>query len=319
MNVSEIIRNVNAECKPITNVDNYIRRQIKKAQDKIQILSPEGGWRFLFQYDNILALQDGVKEYALSQIVDTSKVIHFFDEDNKMYLTPELRMNALMNYPKNTSSGNPYSYVFKGFWPVKKQPENVGVLEFVSSSALDDSNVNIQYLNGSDVFIEENITLTGTTPVSTSGSVKKVLSLYKNEKTTGIVTLTDSDANEMLSISPKIQSISCPVIEFFSIPTSNYNIYYDFSMKLLPVNDDNDVSLLPDQYHEGLELYAKKEVYKTLEKWNESKICEKEFYDFIEIMKNDLYIPLQKQSFDSYSIKGPVYPVEYKNPTVTIE
>ncbi len=318
VNVNEIIRNVNIECQPITNIDNFIRRQCKKAQDKICMLSPQGGWKFLFVYDSILTLESGVKEYALSPLVDTSKIINIFDEDNKVYLTPQLRQKALMNYPSNTSSGNPYQFVLKGFWPVKKQPAAVGVLTFVSSSAADTSNVNIQYLNGDDLFIEENITLTGTTDVATVGSVKKVLSLYKNEKTTGIITVTDSSANEMLSIAPKMQSVSCPVIEFYSVPTSSYDIYYDYSMKLMPIYDDNDVSLLPDNYHEGIELFAKFQTYKTLTKWNEAKLTEKEFYDFIESMKLDVYTPLQTTQFEKYSDVGSPYPVEYKTPTVTI-
>lgn len=317
MNVSDIIKNVNAECKPITNVDNFIRRQAKKAQDKIQSLGPEGGWRFLFQYDTILQVESGVKEYALNQLVDTSKFIHFFDEANRNYLTPQMRMQALVNYPQNNSSGNPYEYVFKGFWPVKKQPASAGKLDFVSSSSGDTSDINIQYINDSAIFIEETITLNGTSTVQTAGNVEKVLNLYKHEKTAGIVTVKDSSANEMVAISPKLQSVSHPVVEFYSIPTANQDIYYDFCMKLMPIYDDTDVSLLPDQYHEALELYCKAQVYKTLDKYDLGKASEQEFYDFIEIMKQDVYIPLQKMSFDRVSGDGRTYPPEYRNPTIT--
>lgn len=317
MNVQEQIKNIKAECKPITNIDNFIRRALNKAQKRIQTMGPIGGWHFLHQYNYALAISSGVKEYGLSPLVDTSKIINFWDESNENYIHAMSRQNFLMNRVVVTSSGNPLRHMHKGFWPVQKQPPANSTITIVSDDITDSLNVKIQYLNSDGILLSENLAINGTTPVSTAAAATKIMSLFKDAKSSGIITVTeDLTSVELVKISPNTQSMNCPVVEFDYIPSSSGTLYYDFSMRLPEINDDDDISLLPEQYHEAMELSAKSLVYKSLGKMQDSQLCEQEFLAFVENMKQDVYIPKGIASPKEFRATTNSFPSWYRNPVV---
>ena len=116
MNVAEMIRNVNAECKPITNLDSMIIRFLDRGQ---KIIFSKRIWGWLQVKGLSFNTITGVETYALSPLVDVSKFVTIYYPDGNttlLWLTEsEFRSKFPLN---NTAQGNPYYARWNGFSPV---------------------------------------------------------------------------------------------------------------------------------------------------------------------------------------------------------
>lgn len=319
MNLSEMVKNVKAECHPVTNIDGIIKRWLNRGQKVIASKAPQGGWFWLRQYGYTLTTVSGTSDYALSPLVDTSKIINFRDETNSQGISyiSDSQFREINPGPDSTT-GQEYLYTIRGFSPVQNQPTSASVLSLVSSSASDVTSyiVNIQGLNGSNILVNESVTLTGTTPVATTNSYTKVLALSKNLNTNGTVTITSNSGGVTnVVIAPKNRAISHPVVFLFNYPDGTGPLYYDFTIKLPDITDDNDISLIPEQYHDAIELYAKVQCFRHLANVPMAQTTAAEFMDRLNDMRNDAPQParmwaLSEVSYDSEGFGGR-YPSNY--------
>lgn len=294
MNVSEMVKNVNSECHPATNIDAIIKRHLNRGQKVIASKGPKGGWFWLRQYGYTLTTSNGISDYALSPLVDISKVINFRDETNDQalgYLT-DSQFRTVEPSPDGTGTG--FLYTVRGFSPVQNQPSSASTLSFTSTSASDVTSyiINVQGLNASSVLVYETVTLTGATPVVTTNSYTKIFALSKNIATNGIVTCTSNSGGVTNVVIPrKERHISHPVVFVYDVPSATGTLYYDFTMKLPDIVDDNDISLIPEQYHDAIETYAKFQTYKHLNNPTMAGIVAQEFDKRIVDMLQDTNKP----------------------------
>jgi len=302
MNLAEMVENVNVECHPNTVIDTSIKRWLNAGQKIVASKAPKHGWFWLRQFDYTFATTSENDEYALSPLVDTSKIIMLRDEE-----VPRMIVNMTDQYfrsfePGPTATGDSYIYRVVGFSPVQNQPTSASVLTFVSDSVSDNQLIRIQGRDSSDVFIQETVTLNGTSSVPSTKSFAKVMSLSKSAATVGAVTCT-SNAGVVtnVEISASSRSISHPIVKLFSIPDSVKTITYDFTMKMQNIVNDNDISLLPEQYHDVPELYAKHRCYNHLNNPQMAGALLQEFLLRIEDMKNDHVQPSSVWSVGSDS------------------
>lgn len=293
MNLSEMVLNVKSECHPITNIDGIIKRHLNRGQKVVASKGPKGGWVWLRQWGYTLTTVASQQEYSLSPLVDTSKIIIFRDQATPGYIANISDQEYGMFDPGPVSTGNAYLYRLKGFSPVQNQPTSSSLLSLVSTSVADTAViVNIQGLNGSGVLVNETVTTNGTVAVSSVNSYARILSLSKGTISLGTISITSNAAAvNNVSIAPKDRATTHPVIALTNIPDSVDTLYYDFTMKLPDITSDNDISLMPEQYHDSIELYAKEQVFKHLNNPTMAQLVNAEFESRINDMKMDFTKP----------------------------
>ena len=302
MNVSEMLKNVKGICKPITNIDTFIRRALNRGQHVINSKSPQGGWFFLRQYRFPLSVTASTAAYSLSHLVDTSKIINFWDEDNDVYINPMTEQAFRRRVPNPSGdTGTSYLYRLKGYSPVQNQPSSASVITIVSSSASDTTqSVTIQGLNGSSVYIQETVDLNGTTNAVSTASFSKIMGLSKSATTVGSVAVTSNSGGVTnVVIAPKDRFLSHPVVEFYTIPSETQTLYYDFTLKLSDIYDDDDCSLIPEKYHDVIELYAISKTFESLKNTEQKMIAMQEFELRIKDMEKENYQPQGIKTFES--------------------
>ncbi len=315
MNLSEMVKNVKAECHPITNIDGIIKRWLNRGQKVVQSKAPKGGWSWLRQWGYTFSTTSGVSEYALSPLVDTSKIINIRDESSPSSLGYMSDQEFREADPGPTGTGDAYLYTLRGFSPVQNQPSSSSVLSLVSSSAADTSVViNIQGLNSSSVMVGETVAMTGTTPVSTTNSYVKIMVLSKDRASTGTITGTSNSGGVTnFRLSPKERAGSYPIVFIYNIPDSTDTLTYDFTMKLPDILNDDDISLIPEIYHDVPELYAKHQCFKHLNNATMAQISMSEFLQRIEDMKSDQQQPRGILTLSDY--RPTYYPTESRLPS----
>jgi hypothetical protein len=289
MNVDEMIDNVNAECHPITNIDTIIRRWLDRGQ---KVIASKRDWFWLRQYQYSISTVSGTDAYALSPLVDTSKVITLYSTDLPRHIPNVTEQQARRFDPGSDGTGDPYQYSIIRFDPVQNQPSSASVLTFVSDTA-DTATIRVQGLDGSSVMVQETVTLNGTTPVLTTASFTQVMSLSKSATTTGQVTCTSNSGGVTNVVIPANErTMSHPVIRVENAPDSVDTLYYDFTMKLPP-----------EQYHDVIELYAIRRCWAHLNNPANEQIAFAEFQSRVEDMKRDDHQPNGITTLDS--VTGP--------------
>lgn len=261
MDLQTIVSNVNAIAHPITNVDSIIKRFANQGQHAFASSKPEGFF-WLRQYRYSFTTVNGTQSYSLSPLVDTGKAIVVYDEvNNQEYVPMSMQYMRGQGLDMN-STGQPYIYSMVEFSPVQFQPTAASVLSFVSSNAADTTQtVFVQGLDTNGILVSETVTLTGAVAAATTLSYTRVMTLSKSAKTAGNVTVTSNGgATTNVVWAPKDLFLQHPVISLYPVPSDAHTVYYDFTMLLPDIIDDNDTSLIPAQYHDVIELYA---TYKT--------------------------------------------------------
>lgn len=262
MNVEEMVSNVNAIVQPATNIDTLIKRWLNRGQ-KVFISTASGpglhhefSWMTL--HDLTLTTTSGVHKYALSPLVKLSKTMTFRDTASDTFIDVIDRHEFQMRVPNPTSTGTPEVCFFVGYQPVLNQPSSASTLSLVSSSASDATVVvHIEGLDSSSVLVQEDITLTGTTPVASTKTYSRILARSTSAFMVGTLTIT-SNAGGVTNavIPPRSRKGQYPVFAFYPIPSSALTITYDASMTLPEIVNNADTSFIPEEYHDAVEAYA---------------------------------------------------------------
>ena len=293
-----MLKNVNAECHPATDIDTVLVRWLDRGQ---KIISSKANFTWLRQYGYTFATVADTETYSLSPLVDTSKIIHIYDKTTPQYVQNMNDNEFRMYEPGPESTGTPYLYRLIGFSPVLNQPTAASILTMASSSTADTSiNVNVQGLNTSGVFVTEAVTLNGTGSVTTTNSYTRVLSLSKSSKTTGTVTITsDAAAVTNVAIAPSDRSVNHPLIGLYTIPSAAITMYYDFTMAVQTLSANDDISLIPEKYHDAIELYAIFRTYKHMNNTSMAQITAQEFTARVDDIIRDDKQPAANWSLNS--------------------
>lgn len=300
MNVNEMVRNVKGECHPITNLDTKIIRDLDRGQ-KIIYSKRNWSWGHLhgFSFNTIPT----VDTYALSPLVDVSKlmVLTVPSYNRTLEFMTESMFQTQFIW-SILSTGTPNIFRLNGFDPVQNQPIAVSLLEFVSDDATDITQVvRIQGLNLAGIMVSESVVLTGVVPVSSVNAYTRIFSLSK-EVTAGAVTVT-SDLGLVTNVifAPNDTVLQHPRVSLYPIPDAALAINYDFYMRLPTLRNGQDISLIPEQYHDTIELYAKARMFAHQNKKQDESFAMQEFVARVEDMTRDDYQPSGLWSKDGFS------------------
>lgn len=274
MNLAEIITNVNAELGPATNIDALIRKWANRGQQKfLSSANHDFSWSILNGLT--LTTEAEIEEYALSPLVDTSKAITMYSVERRWRIKVISRREFQTRFPDTTLiSGDPVIAYLSGYTPFNKQPSSASVLTLVSSDSNDDAVVTIDGLDSNGVLAREEITLTGNVPVDSTTSFTRVLGRSINGYLAGILTITSNAGavtNEV--VSPRERQGLRPKITFYPTPSEAKAIYYDAVMKFPQLVTDNDMSLIPEQFHDAIEDYCLYRGYRHKKDKNTAESC----------------------------------------------
>lgn len=262
MNLAEIVTNVKTEVAPATNIDSLIKKWANRGQQRfVTMANHYFSWMTLNGLT--LTTQANVSEYALSPLIDRSKVINMYSVDRKWTIRVLTRHEFQERFPDvSLTTGDPVCAYLSGFTPVSRQPTSASQITVVSSAA-DSSVVVLDGLNADGVMIREEITLNGTNPVVSTNSFSKILGRSFNAYLNGIITMTSNGgAVTNATISPRDRQNFMPKLVFYPTPSEAKAIYYDGTMRLPPLVSDNDFSLIPEDYHDAIEDYCMYRAYR---------------------------------------------------------
>lgn len=284
MNLSEMITNVNAECGFTTNIDTLLKKWANQGQKKFVSSAKPHFFSWLKVNGLTLTTEADVEEYSLSPLVDTSKLINIYSRERRWIVDVISRKEFQRRYPDpSIASGDPEIAYISGFSPFNKQPSSASVLTLVSSSISDTSVVTIVGLNQNGVLITEEVTLTGTTPVDSTNQFTRVFQKSTNAFLTGIVTITsNAGAVTNVVISPRDRQGIFPKITFYPTPSQARTFYYDAVMRLPQLVNNNDMSLIPEQFHDGIEDYMKHMGFRHKKDFPSAAACLSQFKERVQ-------------------------------------
>ncbi len=194
-------------------------------------------------------LWEGVQTFATVDGTLTYQLHPLFGRFHRVYNTTQSK--TMVEVPPREYWAAPqdkYHFHIVEPSPVSSQPASTGALTIESSSASDTETakaVTIKFLDGSNDEQTESLTPTGTTPVSTSASALKVLSVSKGSTWVGTLTVKDSDGNTILTLSATQYGKWYPQIRLLKDPDAADTIEYRFYKKPTVLSNDNDIPDIP--------------------------------------------------------------------------
>jgi hypothetical protein len=306
MNVAEMKKNVKAVCHPITNIDAFITRMLDRGQ---KVIGSKHPFSWLRQYRQTLATVASQEFYALSPLVNTSKLIHIYDQTNVQHYST-LTEQEFRRHEPDPQNGEGYLYRFVGFSPVQNQPASAATVTMASSSAADTTQVvTLQGLDSSGIFFVEEQTISGLATVTFTNTCTKVFGLSKSAATAGTITVSKTigaTTTTMVAIAPSDRAVTHPVIGIFNIPDGVETLYYDYFMKLQTLSSDNHISLIPEQYHDAIEAYAEWKVFEHLNNPTMASLSRDQFNVRVQDMMQDDYTPSGVWTLNEYAVGGMV-------------
>ena len=193
--------------------------------------------------DYSFATVDGTQNYALPE--DFGKEIACHDVTNSLQLA-HYDLDELYRLYGNdlTTEGSVERYVIYED-AVKAQPSAASVLALVSDSASDTAvTVLIRGVaDGAEDY--ETVTLTGTTPVSTTKSYTTVKAVSKSTESVGKVTITsNAGAVTLAIISREYLKTRYKMIKLHYVPTGVATINIPYIIKPLPLSQNYDYAVI---------------------------------------------------------------------------
>lgn len=178
----------------------------------------------------------GQKDYLMPDNFESS--LYALDSTNNIKLKQVDIQEYQIESPTSVDqSGSVVSYAILQR-PYFTKPSST--LDIVSDSALDTSQTVRVRGSNDGIVISEDVTLTGTTPVTTTNSFDDIFSISSDTARAGIVTIT-SGADTVAKIGPTIKNYIAIIMRLFNIPTQVLTIKSPYFTTNLPLIDDNDV------------------------------------------------------------------------------
>lgn len=197
----------------------------------------------LLDYDYTLNTVSGTQDYALPSNFKKEQFI--LDTTNNYYLNRTDIQEYSHDKPSlvSTQSDSRDYAILKS--PVDSQPTSASSLTFVSDSSSDTAEqVFVRGLNGSGVELYENVTLNGTSSVSTTNSYESIISFTKDQ-TTGTITVTsNSGAVTNAVMSPQSKDCKRKILRLYQVPTQTLVLSIPYIIDPLPLINDDDVPII---------------------------------------------------------------------------
>jgi len=230
-NVASEVQDTTTSMKSL--IGNYINRRY------FQILRAIN-WQNVrddYSFDTIAKTQD----YVLPD--DFGKEIYTLDSTNGRELSRVNMQDLVRVYPDSiTSTGTVYRYAILDD-AVENQPSSASTITVVSSSSSDTSQkVLIRGISG-NVEITEELSLNGTTNVTSTNSFSRIKAISKDADTVGKITVT-AGSTTIAVLAPKVLESRYKKVRLHYVPTQTLTIKMPYIIKPLPMIEDSDYPII---------------------------------------------------------------------------
>lgn len=260
--------------------------------------------------------QAATKVYAITQVSNSMR-LGFKTLSQYRSINPGLNQNTDFS-----THWVPY-----GWAPVLRQPEGTG-LWMVSDNAADTTqrfNVKGFYTNGDETPATQSAVLNGVTRVQigTATTWNLIERLDLTAVAVGIVRVYDAavGGNEIIRLQPGQTSAQYQHIILFPTPSSAIDYKLDVCLALTELVNDNDIPLLPADFHDMIPLYARKRAHETAgdavrlaADQLELRVRRQHLIDYVDFPKDYQPIVGRQNEGIGWNNTGAYYPADYTWP-----
>lgn len=211
-------------------------------------------WTFK-QRKTTLALTSSTSEYNLGKDIGEPYIVLSSLSPYLIRATAEEDFDTRV--PNPTATGNPDRYMLFEYAGVEVQPTAASALSITSTSASDTTqSVLVRgVVSGQEDY--EQVTLNGTTPVSTTKQFSSIRSVTKSAETAGRVTVqSDSGTVTNLTMGPLEKTIRLKKVRFYPTPSNSGTITIKhFKVPFVPTQALDD-SEIPSRWDYVVEQWA---------------------------------------------------------------
>lgn len=208
-------------------------------------------WPFLLYPDKqTLTLESGRRTYTLHP--DFHRPYYFYNTTQNTFLA-EVPMRGLEEAEAANWTNETEGRMF-GLWgrsPVAQQPPDAGSqLTIVSTSSSDTGSTYAVTITGTNAngVATESLSPQGTSPATSVHAFKEILSVTLAAPWAGTLTMTDSDADTLLSMLPGELGRSYQQLTLLYEPAEGDEIEYRFYRTPKDLENDYDIPLIPFPY-----------------------------------------------------------------------
>lgn len=250
--------------KNVSSIDTTTQTRIRHfVNRRYRRLLADAGWRTTTQTITLSSVASQSR-YVLPAV---DRILAFRDltNDRPLDLLSVGRYRQVAADP-TAAPATPSCYVVHGYEAVAKQPSNASEL-FLDSSSASDTQVAYAEVDITGGYPRSlSVTLTGTTAVSLSSSVTTVIrvrKLYLASAAVGVVTLhEDADGGtELARIGIGQTTQRYLVVDLWPQPSAVVSYEIDVEVPVTNLAQDTDEPMLPERFHDLLELGAAMDEY----------------------------------------------------------
>ena len=193
------------------------------------------------------------RDYGLPTYI--KRILNIEDGTNNRSLTELTPKEYNTRYPGTDNSGDPRAYHILGSYGVQTQPSSATTIQVVSSESGDDSGafVRVQGFDASDRLIDEQLTLNGTSAVTSTNSFEKIETVVKSTTSGSTIDgyVTVSDGSTTFAVIPYWDNMSSHLwVRMYPNPDSALSLTVQGVMRKPPlVRDDDWPQFDPDYHH----------------------------------------------------------------------
>lgn len=292
----------------VANIQNEIQDSTTSMESLIKVYVNNRYFQVLRQI-NWDAIRD---DYTFSTVAGTAKYVlpddfrkplSVRDTTNGNELAETSLQKLISDYPSSLTSAGTVERYCLTIEPVQAQPTSASVLAIVSSSSADSTQTITVRGVSSAVEVYEEVALTGTSPVSTTNSYTRVISIGKSAETSGKITITSNSAAVTVAvISPETLTPRFNLIRLHYVPSTAVTIALPYYIKPLPMNSGYDFPVIG--VGDLLELGGKADALRYKRQFQKASVFEAQFaagvadYIFDQENKPNEVTQLMPSTFD---------------------
>ena len=206
-----------------------------------------------------LTVRDGAAEYGMP--LSVNQILNIEDTESSPGALHEISAYEFDNrFSGRTDEGTADEYFQVFDRGVQRQPTSAGVISFVSGALADTGNhdIRITGFTAADDLITEQVSVTGTTSVSTTNSFETIERMTKSTNVgysyAGIITVTDAESTPvtLASIPAFVESPTYKWVRFYPVPSAAKTYNVRCFMRKPPLINDDDWPEMPEEFHDLL-------------------------------------------------------------------
>lgn len=219
----------------LTKIEQAIRREYKSLWHKYF-------WREITVIDREISVASGVDNFLIDK--DIGAIVSLTEDTNDVVLqSVSARVFQLDHLLGRGSTGTPWKWTHAGSVGVGTNLTANGTVKVVSDSASDTFTVRVHGQDTNDNYVNEQLTLNGTSAVSGSVTFKSgtLTQFSKKQLSVGTITLKDSSDTVLENVAPREFNSQYMRLKLVDTTDKAYTLYLTGKLRFQDMEYDEDV------------------------------------------------------------------------------